>query len=322
VPLPLSRDALPRGAPRAWVGLRPSASQHLASSPRQRPKVLGGTSGAAHSPEAPLLRTPCSSPVPRSVGGQRGASRHGSLHEASSSRGSSNVHHWGAAASSFPPHPLHRPTGPGSSRGCAVPPSHGPSKATHAGTRGAQPAQQLAEQGGGGSASSCCAVGGNSVNGTLHGTRSVLTPSRGSGACRGLSLDTVAGRGSGARGGLSVQSRALGSRAGVRASGNGYAGPYPRPVSAPGPLQETAGTTGPQFHQRQLTEEDWLPHKCGQPGSKLKLFSGTSNKGLAQEIAACIGLELGKIEIKRFADGEIYVQVQESVRGATCSSFR
>ena len=32
-----------------------------------------------------------------------------------------------------------------------------------------------------------------------------------------------------------------------------------------------------------------------------------------------MGLELGKINIKRFADGEIYVQLQESVRG--CDVF-
>jgi hypothetical protein len=38
-----------------------------------------------------------------------------------------------------------------------------------------------------------------------------------------------------------------------------------------------------------------------------------------QEIASYMGLELGKINIKRFADGEIYVQLQESVRG--CDVF-
>ncbi|KAG6750226.1 hypothetical protein POTOM_047320 [Populus tomentosa] len=39
----------------------------------------------------------------------------------------------------------------------------------------------------------------------------------------------------------------------------------------------------------------------------------------AVEIACYMGLELGKIKIKRFADGEIYVQLQESVRG--CDVF-
>ncbi|KAG4117172.1 hypothetical protein ERO13_D12G212600v2 [Gossypium hirsutum] len=50
-------------------------------------------------------------------------------------------------------------------------------------------------------------------------------------------------------------------------------------------------------------------------GAKLKVFSGTANPALSQEIAWYMGLELGKINIKRFADGEIYVQLQESVRG-------
>ncbi|CAI7925098.1 unnamed protein product, partial [Closterium sp. NIES-53] len=35
----------------------------------------------------------------------------------------------------------------------------------------------------------------------------------------------------------------------------------------------------------------------------------------SQEIASCMGLELGRVKVKRFADGEIYVQLQESVRG-------
>ncbi|PON57100.1 Ribose-phosphate diphosphokinase [Parasponia andersonii] len=49
--------------------------------------------------------------------------------------------------------------------------------------------------------------------------------------------------------------------------------------------------------------------------SRIKLFSGSANSALSQEIAWYMGLELGKINIKRFADGEIYVQLQESVRG-------
>ncbi|KAL6493421.1 ribose-phosphate pyrophosphokinase 1 [Orobanche gracilis] len=84
--------------------------------------------------------------------------------------------------------------------------------------------------------------------------------------------------------------------------------------------------------------------------TRLRIFSGTANYSLSQleqpnptevsddildwnrqdvvasiafylialfnlEIACYMGLELGKIEIKHFADGEIYVQLQESVRG-------
>ncbi|KIZ07375.1 ribose-phosphate pyrophosphokinase [Monoraphidium neglectum] len=49
---------------------------------------------------------------------------------------------------------------------------------------------------------------------------------------------------------------------------------------------------------------------------RLRIFSGTSNPSLAAEVASYLGTELGKIKIKRFADGEIYVQVGESIRGA------
>ncbi|GJN38833.1 hypothetical protein PR202_gb27910 [Eleusine coracana subsp. coracana] len=53
--------------------------------------------------------------------------------------------------------------------------------------------------------------------------------------------------------------------------------------------------------------------------SRMKIFSGTANRPLSQEIASYLGVDLGKIQIKRFADGEIYVQLQESVRG--CDVF-
>jgi ribose-phosphate pyrophosphokinase len=42
-------------------------------------------------------------------------------------------------------------------------------------------------------------------------------------------------------------------------------------------------------------------------GGRLRIFSGSANPVLAQEIAYYLGMELGKIKIKRFADGEIYV---------------
>eukprot|EP00850_Spirogloea_muscicola_P007939 SM000041S15498 [mRNA] locus=s41:413743:416599:- [translate_table: standard] len=55
------------------------------------------------------------------------------------------------------------------------------------------------------------------------------------------------------------------------------------------------------------------------PDSRLRVFSGTANPQLAQEVACYMGLELGQVKIKRFEDGEIYVQLQESVRG--CDVF-
>ncbi|MEK7851699.1 MAG: ribose-phosphate pyrophosphokinase [Deltaproteobacteria bacterium] len=49
---------------------------------------------------------------------------------------------------------------------------------------------------------------------------------------------------------------------------------------------------------------------------KLKLFSGTSNRPLAQEMCDSLGIPIGKAAIKRFSDSEIFFQVEENVRGA------
>jgi ribose-phosphate pyrophosphokinase len=52
------------------------------------------------------------------------------------------------------------------------------------------------------------------------------------------------------------------------------------------------------------------------PGkSAFMLFAGTSHSELAQEIARCLGIDLGKAIIETFPDGEIGVQILESVRG-------
>lgn len=56
------------------------------------------------------------------------------------------------------------------------------------------------------------------------------------------------------------------------------------------------------------------------PGLKpeLKILSGTANPELAKEVADHLGMTLTPIKIKPFSDGEIYVQLQESVRGMDC----
>ncbi|PSR18528.1 phosphoribosylpyrophosphate synthetase [filamentous cyanobacterium CCP3] len=49
--------------------------------------------------------------------------------------------------------------------------------------------------------------------------------------------------------------------------------------------------------------------------NRLKLFSGSANVDLAREVARYLGLDLGPMVRKRFADGELYIQIQESIRG-------
>lgn len=48
----------------------------------------------------------------------------------------------------------------------------------------------------------------------------------------------------------------------------------------------------------------------------LKVFSGTANSDLAAEICRHLECEIGECEMTRFADGEIYFQILENVRGA------
>jgi len=50
----------------------------------------------------------------------------------------------------------------------------------------------------------------------------------------------------------------------------------------------------------------------------IKLFSGTANPELAKEVAEYLGMPLGQVKITPFSDGEIYVQIKESVRGVDC----
>lgn len=48
----------------------------------------------------------------------------------------------------------------------------------------------------------------------------------------------------------------------------------------------------------------------------LKVFTGTANPELAGEICEHLGCDIGECETTRFADGEIYFQILENVRGA------
>ncbi len=50
-------------------------------------------------------------------------------------------------------------------------------------------------------------------------------------------------------------------------------------------------------------------------GVKVKVFSLNSNKKLASKIASSLNMELGKCSVKQFADGEISVDIEETVRG-------
>jgi ribose-phosphate pyrophosphokinase len=60
----------------------------------------------------------------------------------------------------------------------------------------------------------------------------------------------------------------------------------------------------PDRRQRQRVDE------------KFKIFSGTANEQLADEVCAFLNMPRGQAQVIRFRDGECYVQIQENVRGA------
>ena len=54
------------------------------------------------------------------------------------------------------------------------------------------------------------------------------------------------------------------------------------------------------------------------PDRKLKIFSGNANLPLAKAIVEHMGISLGDMNVSRFSNGEIRVDINESVRGADC----
>lgn len=48
----------------------------------------------------------------------------------------------------------------------------------------------------------------------------------------------------------------------------------------------------------------------------IKVFAGTNSQYLGEAICKDLGIELGKMKVERFADGEFEVGFEESIRGA------
>src|SRR5262249_11977602 len=64
---------------------------------------------------------------------------------------------------------------------------------------------------------------------------------------------------------------------------------------------------------------DEKPERKLQPArmdDKFKIFCGTANEPLCDEVCHFLGLTRGNSRVTRFADGEAYIQIQENVRGA------
>src|SRR5436190_8112608 len=70
--------------------------------------------------------------------------------------------------------------------------------------------------------------------------------------------------------------------------------------------------------EKKMTPEEKPAHKPhrARVDDKFKIFCGTANQPLADEVCAFLGMTRGQAVVTRFADGEAYVQIQENVRGA------
>ena len=78
------------------------------------------------------------------------------------------------------------------------------------------------------------------------------------------------------------------------------------------PGLERGIVTEPSHHQ-EAAQNHWIERA---PQKRLMVVSGRSHPELAEKIAGKLGCELGRVDLKTFADGETYVRFEESVRGS------
>jgi len=67
--------------------------------------------------------------------------------------------------------------------------------------------------------------------------------------------------------------------------------------------------------KQEMQPKEQKPQR-GRADDKFKIFCGTANEALTDEICTFLGMERGKATVTRFSDGEVYIQVMENVRGA------
>jgi ribose-phosphate pyrophosphokinase len=76
-------------------------------------------------------------------------------------------------------------------------------------------------------------------------------------------------------------------------------------------------TTTPQKKEERAAQAKSEPKaRRSRADDRLKIFCGTANPALADEVCRFLGLERGQNHLTRFSDGECYVQILENVRGA------
>ena len=81
-------------------------------------------------------------------------------------------------------------------------------------------------------------------------------------------------------------------------------------------MATTAQATNTESKQQKSSPKNEPKVQRSRHDDKFKIFCGTANEQLTEEICAFLQMERGKATVTRFSDGEVYVQILENVRGA------
>ena len=88
------------------------------------------------------------------------------------------------------------------------------------------------------------------------------------------------------------------------------------PVSPAAGAERNGSGPRSQMHVDTKASAERKKAKAHIEDKRFKIFSGSANRALASEICKHIGISLGETKMQRFADGEVYFQLLENVRGA------
>jgi ribose-phosphate pyrophosphokinase len=93
-----------------------------------------------------------------------------------------------------------------------------------------------------------------------------------------------------------------------------------QPALAPGSVAGSASLDASATTQGSASGAKVSPERkrSGRLGEdkRFKIFSGSSNRALGEEICKFVGVPLGETRLQRFSDGEVHFQLLENVRGA------
>ncbi len=86
----------------------------------------------------------------------------------------------------------------------------------------------------------------------------------------------------------------------------------PSPIKGQTPEQNGSGAATPNQPEKKTPAK----RSRASDSKRFKIFCGSANRPLCEEVCKFLGVPLGETRMQRFSDGEIYFQLLENVRGA------